>query len=242
MNAAAQAGPPAGRPRPSSSDLIVRDIVRGLYDGRFAAGQRLVEPDLMRLYGVSRGTVREALKRLAAEGVVTQTAFRGAQIRHLSRGEARDLLQILEVNIGLAARLAARNIAASGMRERFVAAYEALAAFAEKPDSFELVRARNGFYRAMTRAGGNAELGRLVRGFRVHLIRTYLRTPAQERFSDYREMAEAILSGDAEAAEAAGRRHLRRSLDVLDDAPDSIFAPAGAPPADALDDEDFDHA
>lgn len=240
MKAAAQAVPAVGRPRPSSSDLIVRDIVRGLYDGRFAAGQRLVEPDLMRRYTVSRGTVREALKRLAAEGVVTQTAFRGAQIRHLSRTEARDILELLEVNIGLAARLAAQNIDATGGRGPFVAAYEALAAFADKADSFELVRARNGFYRAMTRAGGNAELGRLVRGFRVHLIRTYLRTPAHERFSDYREMAEAILAGNAEAAEAAGRRHIRRSLDVLDDAPDSIFAPAGSEQADALDDEDFD--
>ena len=53
------------RSRLSSSDQIVRDVVRGLYEGRFVAGQRLVEPDLMRLYGVSRGTVREALKRFS---------------------------------------------------------------------------------------------------------------------------------------------------------------------------------
>ncbi|MCR5858116.1 GntR family transcriptional regulator [Mesorhizobium sp. J428] len=228
------------RPRLSSSDQIVRDVVRGLYEGRFVAGQRLVEPDLMRLYGVSRGTVREALKRLAAEGVVSITAFRGAQIRHLSRAEARDLLQLLEVTIGLAARLAAQNIASPRTREAFIAACENLSSFAGRGDSFDFVQARNRFYRAMTRAGGNAEVARAVRGFRVHLIRTYLRPPVEERFADYREMAEAILNGDAEAAEAAGRRHIRRSLDALDDAPDSVFAPAGPAQPGILDDEEFD--
>lgn len=230
------------RSRLSSSDQIVRDIVRGLYEGRFTAGQRLVEPDLMRLYNVSRGTVREALKQLAAEGVVSQMAFRGAQIRQVSRAEARDILELLEVTIGLAARLAARNMAASGTRENFVAAYDHLAAFADQQDSFELVQARNRFYRAMTRAGGNRALGRLITGFHVHLIRTYLRRPAQERFADYRAMADAILAGDGERAETAGRRHLRHLIEALDDAPDSLFPPAASGQVDDLDDEDFDHA
>lgn len=230
----------ADRQRLSSSDQIVRDVVRGLYEGRFVAGQRLVEPDLVRLYGVSRGTVREALKRLAAEGVVSLAAFRGAQIRHLSRSEARDLLQLLEVTIGLAANLAAQHIASSGTRDAFVAAYHDLTACAQREDSFDFVQARNRFYRAMTRAGGNRALGRLITGFNVHLIRTHLRRPAQESLADYRAMAEAILAGDAPRAEKAGRRHLRRVLDGLDDAPDWIFGPDDASTA-GVSDGDFAH-
>jgi len=226
------------RPRLSSSDQIVRDIVRGLYEGRFVAGQRLVEPDLMRLYGVSRGTVREALKRLAAEGVVSQLAFRGAQIRHLSRAEARDILQLLEVTIGLAARLAALGIAAPGAREAFLAAYEHLASFAARPDSFDFVQSRNRFYRAMTRIGGNRALGRLITGFNVHLIRTHLRRPAGERFADYEAMARAILAGDGDRAELAAHRHLRHVMAALEEAPDSTFAPAAE--TDERDEEDFD--
>ena len=53
----------------SPRDVVFRDIIRGLYEGRFAPGQRLVEGDLTTLYGVSRGPVREALSRLAAEGI-----------------------------------------------------------------------------------------------------------------------------------------------------------------------------
>lgn len=228
-----------GRPRLSSSDQIVRDVVRGLYEGRFVAGQRLVEPDLMRLYSVSRGTVREALKRLAAEGVVNLATFRGAQIRHLSRAEARDILELLEVTIGLAARLAARNLMKSGTRSGFLAAYETLASFAERHDSFDLVRARNCFYRAMTRTGGNHALGPLITGFNVHLIRTHLRRPAQERFADYGAITEAILSGDEEGAEAAARRHIRHAINALDETPDSVFASDVA--ESAYDDEDDGH-
>lgn len=228
------------RSRLSSSDQIVSDVVRGLYEGRFVAGQRLVEPDLMRLYGVSRGTVREALQRLAAEGVISTTAFRGAQIRHLSRAEARDILQLLEVTIGLAARLAAQGIEAPGARDNFVAAYESLASFAGREDSFDLVQARNRFYRAITRAGGNRPLGRMITGFNVHLIRTHLRPPARERFADYRAMAEAILAGDGERAEAAARRHLRHVQSALEGMPEATFAPA-ASRIDDHEDGDLDH-
>lgn len=210
--------------RGSSSDLIVRDIMRGLYDGRFVAGQRLVEPDLMTIYAVSRGTVREALQRLAAEGIVSQTAFRGAHIRHLSKPEAREILQLLEVNVGLAARLAAENIDRLGQRPEFIAAYEDLLRFADRPDSYDMIGARNAFYRAMINAGGNVELGRLIRSFRIHLIRTYLRQPSFERFAHYEQMVSAILDGNAEAAEAAGRAHIRSSLERLDDIPETVFA------------------
>lgn len=212
------------REKLSSSDQIVRDVVRGLYEGRFAAGQRLVEPDLMRLYGVSRGTVREAIKRLAAEGVVTQTAFRGAQIRHLSRAGARDILELLEVTIGLAARLAAERIGTSRQGGQVRSTYEALAKFADGGDAFDLVRARNRFYRAITGAGGNLELGRLLPTFQVHLIRANLSISSRQRFSDYREIVDAILAGNGPEAEAAARRHVRRSIEALEDAPAGLFA------------------
>lgn len=46
--------------------MVVHDILHGLYEGRYVAGQRLVEPDLIECNGVSRPTVREEINRLAA--------------------------------------------------------------------------------------------------------------------------------------------------------------------------------
>jgi DNA-binding GntR family transcriptional regulator len=124
----------------SASDRIVADLARGLYDGRYAPGQRLVKPDLMERYGGGRGTVREAINRLSAVAIAAAHPFRGAQIRQLSRKEARDILLILELMIGLAARLGAANIGKPGRRRRFNEVYCQLLAFAGDHESYEMVR------------------------------------------------------------------------------------------------------
>ena len=102
----------------SPRDVVFRDIIRGLYEGRFAPGQRLVEGDLTALYGVSRGPVREALSRLAAEGIVELRPQRGAVVRRLSRAEAIDIMRVVGSLMGLAARLAVGRIDAPGMAAR----------------------------------------------------------------------------------------------------------------------------
>ncbi|QJX02130.1 GntR family transcriptional regulator [Alcanivorax sp. IO_7] len=94
----------------SSPDAVIEAICKGIGSGRYVPGQRLVEADLTRELGVSRGPVREALKRLAAERIITLTRHKGAYIRSLGREEVRDLLQNIEVLLGLAARLAAQRI------------------------------------------------------------------------------------------------------------------------------------
>ncbi|MCB1405128.1 MAG: GntR family transcriptional regulator, partial [Rhodobacteraceae bacterium] len=81
---------------PSGPEGLVRDILQGLAEGRFVPGQRLAEPDLMARYGLGRSTVREALGRLAASGIVVQMPHRGAQIRLLTRRAARDVLRVTE--------------------------------------------------------------------------------------------------------------------------------------------------
>ncbi|MGY8632031.1 GntR family transcriptional regulator [Bradyrhizobium sp. 14AA] len=209
----------------SASDRVVADVVRGLYDGRYAPGQRLVESDLMQRYEVGRSTVREAIKRLSAIGVAAAHQFRGAQIRQLSRKEARDILLILELMVGLAARLAAASIQKPGHRRQFNESYRQLLTFANERESYEMIRARNRFYRAMTRIGGNAELARLLPNTQVHLVRTHLSMPPELRFEDYRRIGQAILEGDEQAAEAAARRHVRRSMAKLDELPDDTFGP-----------------
>ena len=107
----------------TSPDRVVDAIIRGIRAGVYVPGQRLIEADLTRDYQVSRGPVREALKRLAAEGVLTLTRHRGAYVRALSREEVRDSLMVLEALVGLMANLAAKRIAetdnAARMREAF---------------------------------------------------------------------------------------------------------------------------
>ena len=98
------------RGKMTSPDRVVDAITRNLRAGVFVPGQRLIEADLTKELRVSRGPVREALKRLAAEGVLTVTRNRGAYVRALSRVEVRDSLVVLEALVGVMADLAARRI------------------------------------------------------------------------------------------------------------------------------------
>jgi DNA-binding GntR family transcriptional regulator len=213
----------------SSPDYIFNDIVQGLYEGRFVPGQRLVEMDLTKSYGVGRGSVREALSRLSAEGIVTLNLHRGAHIRALTRSEVRNILVLLELLIGLSARLAAEQIGEAEHRKTFTASFGNLMSFETKSDTYELVRARNRFYRTIVDIGGNTELARVLPSMHVHLVRVQFRayqTEAEaERFEDYRRIAEAVLEGNGKRAELAGQRHVKRVAMALDRLPKNAFAP-----------------
>ncbi len=192
--------------------MIFREIVQGLYKGSYVPGQRLVEADLTTKWNVSRGTVREALNRLSAEGIVTLSRHRGAAIRVLDATEMRDILEVLELMIGMAARLAARRIDENDNRARFKEVFEALLAFRCQPASFDLIRARNRFYRTLAVVGGNRELQDILRRMHVHLVRVQLQALQDnlvaERFDDYGRIGQAVLAGDARRAKLTARQHV----------------------------------
>src|SRR5579862_8617700 len=87
----------------SAVDQVMESIKAGIGDGRYVPGQRLVEPDMMRDFQVSRGTIREALRRLASEGYLQIELYRGASIRKMSRSEFVELNEIRALLEGFAA-------------------------------------------------------------------------------------------------------------------------------------------
>lgn len=212
----------------SSPYRVYSGVMKGLYNGRFAPGQRLVESELSKMYGVSRNSVREALHRLAAERIVSLNMHRGAQIRLLSRNEAQNILDLLELLIGLSAKLAAQNIELRNAQKSFTAMLGNLLSFEKRPDSIDLLKARNAFYKTLLDIGGNNELARVLPGMHVHLLRVQFRSfqpdLQRESFGDYQRIGAAVLEGDPRRAELAARAHVRRIAKVLDQLPDDAFA------------------
>lgn len=87
------------------------DVVRdGILDGTFELGARLPEEDLAARAGVSRTPVREALRRLAAEGFVTFIPNRGAQVASWTDADLEEIFQLRALLEGHAAELAAGRI------------------------------------------------------------------------------------------------------------------------------------
>ncbi|WP_165978890.1 GntR family transcriptional regulator [Antarcticimicrobium luteum] len=191
-------------------------IITGIRSGSLVPGQRLVEADLTESLGVSRGPVREALKRLAAEGVVTLNANRGAFVRALNRKDADDLLRVLEVNCALGARLAARKIEEGYMRAEFEAAAEELLSHEARGDSHDFIEARRKFYDVLFMVTDNMELHRIIPLMNIHLLRLQFQTRVSEadrkkRFDEYRAVISAILTAQPKRAGRLMAIHIRRT-------------------------------
>lgn len=202
-------------PPPSASARVVRAVIRGLYEGSYVPGQRLAEPELMEQYGISRSTARESIRRMESEGIVDVLPYRGAVIRRLTVDEAIDALMVMEMCVGLSARLAAERIGAPGNRERFEEVWAELQSFRGRGEVYDFVKARNKFYRTITRISGNRELQRIVPTIHVHLVRREYSLSPDTRFEDYARMADAILAGNGPEAETAARGHIANTAALV---------------------------
>lgn len=216
------------RAEPSPFDRAYRGLLRGLYEGSFIPGQRLAAPDLMNRFGVGRGTIREVLHRLVASGVVSIIPNRGATVRHLTRTEVYSVLDVVEVLLGLAARGAALHLRCDEERELFGELHRKLHPTTGNYSAFDFFRAREAYYRFLFRIAGNHELQRVFPDAQVHIMRVQLRTFGQAADSaapeDFTELTDAILTGDPEAAEVAGRRHVGYTRMRVAHLPDRAFS------------------
>ncbi|WP_030792006.1 FadR/GntR family transcriptional regulator [Streptomyces sp. NRRL S-920] len=210
---------------------IQERIKKLIIDSRLPSGASLpTEPELMERLGVSRNSVREALKALQAMGIVEIRHGFGTYVGPMSvapmiegltfrtvaghyRGED-SLLQLLElreaVETGLIARLAGRVPEADlAELDALVDRMDAEAASADGAVRAETDRA---FHAALYRGLGNLLLGEVLEAFwdAFHKVRTDLVDVPQDpkvTCRQHREILEAVRSGDAVRAEQAIREH-----------------------------------
>lgn len=195
----------------SASDAVFYGIVNGLEAHRFVPGQRLVEVDLASQFGVGRNSVREALQRLAADGVIEIVRHKGAMVRSLSPRETLDVLEVAERMTGLMARTAARAVGNGSATQAVRQALQRLEQANRIAAAEEFAGARRHFYRALLDLGGSQELRRLFRVIHMPIVHAQNRLDSlqQIRMRDYREIVDAVLLGDEAAADKAGMSHVR---------------------------------
>lgn len=190
-----------------------------IVSGRLQPNQRLVEVELGEELGVGRSAIRTALARLDQEGLVEHERNRGARVRLVEEEEAVEILEARGALEGLAARHAAIN----RDEEDVAALREILGEMRELLADGDLLAAsdRNALlHRRIVAASGHATAARLIAGLSSQLVRFQYRTimlPGRRdrSFAEHEAIVEAIVAGDAEAAEAAMRRHLSHVAEAL---------------------------
>ncbi len=211
----------------TKADYVYREVRARILSGALPHGTVLNQEVLAAELDVSTTPLREAMRRLSAEGLVLLGAHRDARVAPLTAAEARSLVEVREQLDPLAVRLAAEQ-----RDERDAARIREAAASLEPLDAgsgLAALEAHRAFHTALYRASHNDLLIGLLDGLWDKADR-YRRAALEAREdspddrarvqAEHAAMMTAVLDGDPDAAEAQMRRHVesslgRRAIDVL---------------------------
>lgn len=225
INAPAGPGPRAagewGAPLTQSlAEQIAARLSERIVSGAYAPGQRIMEQAVAAEFAVSRGPVREALRLLEKDGLVTILPRRGAQVTNLSIAEVKEIFDVRAALNGLRDR----GIAEDPERMRVLPALEAevarLAKFARQPELGEdYVDTVFRLNRLLTQAAPNRRLRSILDSLALQTRRYSqlgLSTPQRRRQSaqNWQRLVKAIREGDGAEAERVARERVLESRDA----------------------------
>lgn len=195
-------------------------IKDGIRSGKFAAGQRLVASELASDLKVSLGVVREALSLLDGAGLLSLLPNRGAQIRHLSRDDVRQIFELREALEGQAAALAARNLKGVESRQLLLEAFRNADKAAAAGDVVGYRSANASFHHVILALANNPRLVEVASELTVPIYQLQLSMLLNEHelkaaAAGHRHIVDAILAGNSERARAEMQDHVRISGAVM---------------------------
>lgn len=214
------------------SNLTYSDQARGIirqliFDGTYAAGQRLKETEIARELGISRAPTREAIQGLANEGLVEIMPHKGAVVATFDAAQTRELYEVREALETMAVRLAAERATSEqleSLREMLKDTADVVEGEGTTPYPADL-----NFHTNILYLTGNPRLQTLASETYAQLRLAMLRSGsapgrAKEALAEHTAVFDAIRQKDPDGAEQAMRFHIRNGLNNMT----SILAQDGA--------------
>ncbi|MCX8085254.1 MAG: GntR family transcriptional regulator [Calditerrivibrio sp.] len=203
--------------REKIADKIRSDIVKGV----FADGERLIEPKLAEIYGISRTPIREALRQLESEGFIEIVPRKGAVVKQLTLNDIDNLYAIKANLEGLAARQAVAHIndkdieKLKSMNEKFISFFKGGEDLIE-----EYLKYNISFHNLFIRCSKNEKLIEILEGlnknfqrFRSFLVSKVDRV--KEAYQEHNQIVAAFKNRDPETVEKAVRHHIEQGWNYL---------------------------
>ena len=208
-----------GLQRTSLREQALIALRRAITTGELAPGTHLVETELSDALQISRGTLREAMRQLQQEGLISAGARGRLSVRHL---DAKEIKDIFDVRAALEA-LAARTLAGQADRNGAVTALrKAVTEMERRVDAHldDRIEADLKFHRTMCQLAGNETLLHLWSslGGSIRMSITFAGVDRALKNMDakrHHEIVDAIESGDADKAAATVRSHMAGAAEVL---------------------------
>jgi len=191
-------------------DQVLDELRRRIVNGDYPPGQRLTEERLAADFGVSRNPVREALRIVEADGLVTMMPRRGAVVATPEASAVADLFAVRSALETIAARLAAERATPAQVAELRRLLEDARDA-TEKDDLSRVAELNSALHLAVIGISGNRWLTSIASSMYLH-VHWVFRVGAADRaphsWKEHIRLIDAIAAGDADEAEAAARAHV----------------------------------
>ncbi len=191
---------------------------QAITSGHFRPGDRLIERELCTLLGVSRTSLREALRQLEGDGLVVNIPNKGMTVAVMTQTEAEEIFQVRALLEGQAGRLFAERGTPED-REALVQAMRHIEAVYEQGDQQALVLAKDRFYEVLVAGCGNRMIGTILQSLHDRIASLRFVTLAQpgrmaESVAEMRRILEAIEQHQPEEAWQACVNHVQRAAAV----------------------------
>ncbi|WP_255611468.1 GntR family transcriptional regulator [Marinobacterium arenosum] len=206
------------------ADRVCDQIATAIVKGELSPGQKISEPELARNYGISRGPLREAIRRLEGWRLVERKPHVGARVVQLSARELIEIYRVREALEGMACRQAATDMPQEEIDDlrALLDAHEAGVdqqsgrAYFQKEGDLD-------FHYRIVQGSRNGKLLELLGGDLYHLVRMYRyqfsvsSSRPKRALKEHRQIVDAIEARDPELAEMLMRRHISNARKNIED-------------------------
>ena len=200
-------------------DAVFMSLRKAILTGKIKPGERLTEVKLGKLLGTSRTPIREAIRLLEQENLVTIIPGSGARVSRMTVSDLQDVMEVRSALEQLSAGLACERIT-EGEKKELYEAYNAFVRSTQSEDSIMIADADVRFHNLILKAAKNQKLGKILDGLADNIYRyryEFIREDGhyEDLVREHKELYEAVISGDREVAEKAARGHIARQWSYI---------------------------
>lgn len=200
-------------------DVVFNTLRQAILTGELKPGERLMEIHLANKLGVSRTPIREAIRKLELEGLVTMIPRRGAEVAQITEKSMNDVLEVRRALDALCAELACERITEEET-EQLRRACEAFEAAVRTRDLKKIAHADVQLHDIIVQATGNQRLVQLVNNLSEQMYRyrfEYIKDAGQHQrlIEEHRIIYESIVKKDRETASQAARVHIDNQKNAI---------------------------
>ncbi len=200
-------------------ELVYEEIKNKILRGDIPPGTRMMEEEIAENIGVSRTPIREAIRQLEKEGLVTLKPRKGAYVSDIIKKDMIEILEVRENMEGLAAAFAAERMTPEAIRELEVVS-EKFKVAVMQGNTEDMIKYDTDFHHKVVQGANNKILTKMVEQLQEMVLRfRYLHYDnfkrAELMIEEHKEILEALKSRNVEAASNAAFIHIERLRDMV---------------------------